>query len=77
MSRRSHIRAVGQKAAKETLELSEEIATDEPLEVTEEWMDEEYSEPPERIAWVIPTIAILAILGWTGFYIWTFQTEIW
>ncbi|WP_271077750.1 hypothetical protein [Aurantiacibacter sp. MUD61] len=31
---------------------------------------------PARFGWVVPTLAILAVLGWTGFFGWIHQAEI-
>ncbi|MXO59589.1 ATPase [Altererythrobacter salegens] len=46
----------------------------EELDVTEEsWHEERRS---RRWGWVVPTLAILAILGWTGFFGWVHQGEI-
>lgn len=69
------MRVIGPKAAEEAPEKSAKIAPDEISESPDEWLEEDFEEPV-RIAWVVPTIAIFAILGWTGFYGWALQAEI-
>jgi hypothetical protein len=42
-----------------------------------EWLEDD--EPPERLgrsAWVVPTLAVVAVLGWTGFFGWVNQQAI-
>ncbi|MGB3167353.1 MAG: ATPase [Alteraurantiacibacter sp.] len=44
--------------------------------VEEEYWEEEEASAAPRGTWIVPTIAILAILGWTGFFAWVHQSEI-
>ncbi len=65
---------------------SEDIASDEAVqdeespaeapEAQEEWVDEHAEDVARpRGTWIVPTLAILSILGWTGFFGWVHQAE--
>ena len=45
----------------------------EPIEV---WEDDVAAGPVDRFAWVVPTLAVLAALGWTAFFGWVHQDAI-
>jgi hypothetical protein len=60
------------EAPAETDAQAEEDAT-----FAEEWVEgDEDSDERSRFGWVVPTLAILAILGWSGFFGWLHQREI-
>jgi hypothetical protein len=77
MSRREKLVAVGsdpeaaQAPAAEPAAAEETLVLDEPVE--EAWEEEP---GPRRIDWIVPTLAVLAVLGWTGFFGWAHQREI-
>jgi hypothetical protein len=56
--------AAGQPAADETLILDEQVE--------DVWEDEP---APRNWGWIVPALAVLAILGWTGFFGWAHQRE--
>ncbi len=89
MSREPHIRAVGPEAAHDASVQSvegEELETEFEVEEGEDYSDafvendayeeDDYVYPRSRFEWVIPTLAITAILAWTGFYIWALRSEV-
>lgn len=44
------------------------------LELSESWLEEaEPALPSARFGWLAPTLAVLAVAGWTGFYGWAHQ----
>ena len=69
MSGGKHIRAVeaGSEtdAATQDEAVAEEQATEPELD---EWVEEEVEAP--RVGWIAPTLAALATLGWSGFFVW-------
>lgn len=77
MSRREKLVAVGsesdiaEQAAAEGATPVEAAAVEQPLE--DAWEEEPAR---RRFGWVVPTLAILAILGWTGFFGWAHQREL-
>ncbi len=77
MTRRENLVAVGSDperatgAAAEPAAAEETLVLDEPVE--EAWEDEPVA---RNWGWVAPTLAVLAILGWTGFFGWAHQREI-
>ena len=82
MVKRSHITVV---EGENPLELNEEAGTSpeahpssEPeetfVEEEDEWFEEEAV--PRSQAWIMPSLALLAIAGWTGFFAWAFGPEI-
>lgn len=74
----SHIRAVGQESAQaEDAQLASD-ANHDVVELEDEWVDG-YEEPARQrrwTDWIAPTIAILAMAGWSAFFAWTFQQTI-
>lgn len=81
MSRRDKLVAVGSDPdgtehaePAETAEVApDEMSFEDEISVEDAWEDEP---PPRGSGWILPTIAMLAILGWTGFYGWANQREI-
>jgi chromosome segregation ATPase len=77
MSRRENLVAVGsdpeaaQAPTAEPATGEETLVLDEPVEET--WEEEP---SPRRFGWLVPTLAVLAILGWTGFFGWAHQAAI-
>ena len=52
-----------------------ETSVDEYL-IEEEWVEDEPVRRLGRFGWVVPTLAVLAVLGWTGFFGWVHQDAI-
>jgi len=50
-------------------EAAEEWAQEEPVELEEEWLEDASPSRPGG-TWVVPALAILAALSWTGFFGW-------
>jgi len=77
MTRRDNLVAVGSDPEHAQASAAEEVADDTLLldqPVEEEWQDEE---PARRnVGWVVPTLAVLAVLGWTGFFGWANRVQI-
>lgn len=78
MTAGSHIRAIGPDAAQDAPEQIAETAIEDLVILEEEWSDEVDEPAPRRrwFDWLVPSLALLAIGGWTGFFGWTFQTDI-
>lgn len=85
MNRRKNLVALqsgeGADGGGDDLRLGEEqIPDDEPEEEAfareEYWDDEEDTSPSRQFGWVLPTLAVLAALGWTGFFGWVHRAEI-
>jgi chromosome segregation ATPase len=84
MSGGSNIRAIGQdeaqdaqgttKAAAEGDEAALETAAEQ-REFEDEWLEEEAIERPKSDR-IVPSLAILSALAWTGFFGWTIQGEV-
>ncbi|QYJ06141.1 ATPase [Qipengyuania flava] len=80
MRKRPLIKAVDPSTDQEPakIDFSEEVIKEtsevDELVYEEEW--EEDAQTARRFGWVVPTLAILAIAGWTGFYGWAHQAEI-
>jgi chromosome segregation ATPase len=78
MSRRDNLVAVGsdpehaESTAAEPVVSEEAVVEEQPVE--QAWEDEEPARP--RFGWAVPALAVLAILGWTGFFGWAHQAEI-
>jgi hypothetical protein len=80
MAGRHHIRALGRKSDDKgsvqdpsggTMgsEQGSDPATE--LELSDTWLEEAESEAPvARFGWIAPTIAVIAIASWTGFFAW-------
>ena len=75
MSRREKLVAVGSEP--DAAQIAEPAQAAEPpqeeLVVEEVWEEEP---APRRFGWIVPALAILAALGWTGFFGWAHQREI-
>lgn len=52
---------------------TEQPPYEEPATFEEEWADEEPQRRAGRFGWIVPTLAVLAVLGWTGFFGWVHQ----
>lgn len=82
MAKKNHIvRAINSQSSQ--AETNAEQTEDEtPLQLTEEvietdWEAEEDHVKPRRLTeWVTPATAIVAALGWTGFYFWAMRGEL-
>ena len=75
----SHIRAVGPEGAQDANVQPAGGTTDEPLSLEPDWAEswEEEEQPSaRRFTWIMPTLAILAVVGWTGFYIWALRDTV-
>ncbi|MBX7531526.1 ATPase [Qipengyuania sp. 1XM1-15A] len=77
MAKRSHITVVeGEETSPEAPEAAETLAPEHIEEVEyedAEWLEEEAVLPKRR--WIVPTLALLAIAGWTGFFVWTNRAD--
>ena len=79
MSGGSKIRAIGPESAPEAQDAADSVAGESILELEHEqaapeWPEEDVS--PRHAGWVVPGLAILAIVAWTGFYGWAYRQEI-
>lgn len=82
MAKRSHIKVVdGESPAVDTSETDiavEQEVVDEPM--VEQYVEDEqwFEDEPEqaRRSWVVPSLALFAITGWTVFYGWANQSAI-
>ena len=77
---RDHIRAVGHDESQEDQSVGQEDA-DNALPVDNEEVGEEFEwveEPaPNRSkAWIFPALFTFAIIGWTGFFAWSYRAQI-
>ncbi len=78
MSRRDNLVAVGsdpelaEGAGAEPAAADETLVLDNPIE--EQWVEEESA--PRRFGWIVPALAVLAILGWSAFFGWAHSREI-
>jgi chromosome segregation ATPase len=50
-----------------------ETSADEYLVAEDEWAEDEPVRRLGRFDWAVPTLAVLAVLGWTGFFGWVHQ----
>ncbi|HEY7807475.1 MAG TPA: ATPase [Croceibacterium sp.] len=77
MTSRDTLVAVGsdpehaQEAVAQQAVADDTLLLDQP--VADEWKDEP---SPRRFGWLAPTLAVLAVLGWTAFFGWANQREI-
>ena len=64
--------------AQETADIAADAAApiEEYLLVEDEWAEDEPLRRLGRFDWVVPTLAVLAVLGWTGFFGWVHQETI-
>ncbi|HAU22065.1 MAG TPA: ATPase, partial [Erythrobacter sp.] len=73
------MRVIGPKPTEEApdsgVESSSEEAIESPTNSLDEDLDIDFVRS-SRTAWIVPAIAILAIMGWSGFYGWAMQTKI-
>ena len=80
MRKRSLIQAVDQTTDDTATETEGSEGVAQPISnETEEVFEEEWYAEPEPVrsfGWVVPALALLAILGWTGFFGWAHQAEI-
>src|SRR5215204_2418634 len=81
MVERKNLVAVGPEAQADDAdqaapaEIEYETSTEEYL-IEDEWVEDEPVRRLGRFGWVVPTLAVLAVLGWTGFFGWIHQREI-
>src|SRR5688572_12015608 len=75
MSRRDNLVAVGSEpdSASATEQAQTAGTEHEELVIEEAW---EEDAARRGFAWVVPTLAVLAVLGWSGFFGWAHQREI-
>src|SRR5512139_1282734 len=52
---------------------SEAAPLGEPVTLDEEWIEEDEAVNSGRFGWIVPSLAILAVLAWTGFFGWVHQ----
>ena len=74
-----NIRAIGPHAAQDdALDQTTDSSEEEPLALEEEWEEpwEEEEVASSRLEWALPAVAILAIAGWSTFYVWALRGEI-
>ncbi len=89
MSGEPHIRAVGPQAAQDAPvetadneELEAAGSFEDELELSDAFVEDGAFEDPDyglarsRFGWLVPTAAVLAILVWTGFYLWALSGEL-
>jgi hypothetical protein len=79
MSGGSKIRAIGPESAPEAQDAADAVAGETMLELEHEQAAPEWSEgevAPRRAGWIVPALALLAIVGWTGFFGWAYRQEI-
>src|SRR5687768_3395969 len=65
----------GQAADSAEIASEAEAPPEQPI-FEDEWLDDEPVRRIGRFSWVVPTLAVLAVLGWTGFFGWIHQREI-
>lgn len=83
MARRHQMRALGRKGGADdaagtaiTEEHGPSDASDaEPLLLEEAWAEPEFEASRPRFGWLAPTLAILLMAGWTGFFAWAISAE--
>ncbi|MGC1269204.1 MAG: ATPase [Croceibacterium sp.] len=74
MVNRKNLVAVGSDASETTAAAPVEASYSTPVEdqpVDEEWYEEEPA--ARRFGWILPTLAVLAVVGWTLFFGWVHQ----
>lgn len=80
MSGGSHIRAIGPGEAQDAQAQPTAELPEGSLELSEiwqeEWEEEHDAYPRARWNWVLPTLAVIAVLGWTALYGWVFRVEL-
>jgi chromosome segregation ATPase len=65
----------GQAAESAEIASEAEVLPEGPV-FDEEWLEDEPIRRIGRFSWIVPTLAMLAVLGWTGFFGWIHQREI-
>lgn len=71
--------AIGPEAPGETAEqisdmsMPEAVQADEPMQLEEDWVEDDSTESFARYGWVAPAFAILAVVAWTGFFAWVHE----
>ncbi|MBX9728899.1 MAG: ATPase, partial [Sphingopyxis sp.] len=80
MAGRHQIRALGRKSGgddADTTASSEADAGTDTLDLSDSWLEEPEEEAAEavpqaaeRFGWLAPTLALLIVAGWSGFFIW-------
>ena len=63
----------GAESAIEASEVSAEAEAPQAPAFDDEWIEEEPAYRFGRFGWVVPALALLAVLGWTGFFAWVHQ----
>jgi len=63
----------GETAAEDTLAAP---PAEDTVALEEEWIEDEPSPRLGRFGWVMPALAVLAVLGWTAFFGWVHQATI-
>jgi chromosome segregation ATPase len=86
MAGRHQIRALGRKsggegaeeaAAAQGADSPEALASGEELLLEEGWAEGGQAAPaPARFRWLAPALALAAVAGWTGFFIWAISAEV-
>lgn len=78
----SKIRAIGPEDAQDALVDTDAGEAEAALSLDDEFIEEdeeawEYDETPDRnFRWIAPTLAVLGVCAWTGFYGWAHQSEL-
>lgn len=75
----SLIRAIGPQAAQDAPNNRADGEAGEPLALESEWAETWAEDEPSTTArggWIVPALALLAIAGWSGFYVWALQADI-
>src|SRR5687768_13525792 len=82
MSGGTHMRAVGPEGGADAPGATA-AAADEPLTLDASWAedapaDEAWDEVAPRVSrgWVVPTLAVMAVVGWSGFFGWAHRAEL-
>ncbi|MEO6387028.1 MAG: ATPase [Croceibacterium sp.] len=80
MADRKNLVAIGPEAPDDTVDLTatdDALVLDQVLEPeADAWIEEVRRPLRDRLGWLVPALAILAIAGWTGFFGWVHQRSI-
>jgi hypothetical protein len=83
MAERHQMRALGSKGSDNAAQAgpadSPALADAGPLDLEYDWTEVDEADAPHatpKRGWIVPALAILALSGWTGFYGWAMQAEI-
>lgn len=52
------------------------VETEEEPPFDEDWVEDEPDSRSARLSWLMPALAIVAVLGWTGFFAWVHRATI-